>query len=171
MNLSGHIHAQNIAKNEIGDNEICDIATSSLGVYTNQYGVIDFLPNKSINYYTRAVDIEGWAKKNNISDENLLNHQEYSYEFFRRITYDRTFKSLNKLKLPDQEKSVMASIVADLNPHYFSGTVDSIYNNILESEGYKLWMDNRNSLLGSYIYSIMEEAVKEENRVIIPLTE
>ena len=44
VNLSGHIHAQSIAEKKMADgNIVTDIVTSSLSVYTNQYGVIDFL--------------------------------------------------------------------------------------------------------------------------------
>ncbi|MGL4107559.1 metallophosphoesterase [Clostridium sp. LP20] len=171
LNLSGHIHAQNITNDKISDKKVYDIATSSLSVYTNQYGIIEFLPNKSISYNTKAIEIEEWAKKNNIPDKNLLNHQEYSNEFFRKVTYGRTIRSLNKLELTDKEKSLMASVVSDLNPHYFSGTVNSIYKNILASEGFKLWLDNRNNSLGNYIYSIMEDTIKDENSITIPLIE
>ena len=169
LNLSGHIHAQNIAKTQIENNTIYDIATSSLSVYTNQYGVVEFLPDKSISYNTTPIDVESWARDNSITDKNLLNFKKYSYDFFRTNGYDKALNSLNKYELTNEEIKLMAETVADLNPHYFSGTVHLIYKDMIDGEGYKLWEKYSNISLGSYVNSILKQPIKDENNIVIPL--
>lgn len=169
LNLSGHIHAQNIAKSQIENNIIYDIATSSLSVYTNQYGEVEFLPDKSISYKTTPIDVESWAKDNYITDKNLLNFEKYSYDFFRTNGYDKAMNDFKKYNLANEDINLMADTIADLNPHYFSGTVDLIYKDMIESDGYKLWEKYSNISLGSYVNSILNQPIKDENNIIIPL--
>lgn len=80
INLSGHIHAQHIAHDTV--NEIYDIVTSALSVYPNQYGTIHISPQKEFTYETESVDVETWAKENQITNQDLLQFKPYSYRFF-----------------------------------------------------------------------------------------
>ena len=104
VNLSGHIHAQSIAEKKMADgNRVTDIVTSSLSVYTNQYGMIDFLPGEKVNYSTNPIDIEAWAKRNGITDEELVNFEKYSYDFFRESSYKKAFEDLLEYEMTNEE--------------------------------------------------------------------
>lgn len=170
VNLSGHIHAQSIAEKKMyNGNVVTDIATSSLSVYTNQYGVIDFFPGEKINYSTNPVNMEAWAKRNDITDENLVNFEKYSYDFFRESSYKKAFQDLLQYEMTNEDRALMAETVEELNPHYFSGTVSEVYWKILKSDGYKLWIDKGDISLRSYIDSILNGDIKEENNITINL--
>lgn len=170
VNLSGHIHAQSIAEKKMyNGNVVTDIATSSLSVYTNQYGVIDFFPGEKINYSTNPVNMEAWAKRNDITDENLVNFEKYSYDFFRESSYKKAFQDLLQYEMTNEDRALMAETVEELNPNYFSGTVSEVYWKILKSDGYKLWIDKGDISLRSYIDSILNGDIKEENNITINL--
>lgn len=170
VNLSGHIHAQSIAEKKMADgNRVTDIVTSSLSVYTNQYGMIDFLPGEKVNYSTNPIDIEAWAKRNGITDEELVNFEKYSYDFFRESSYKKAFEDLLEYEMTNEERALMAETVKELNPHYFSGTVKDVYLEILESDSYKLWIDKGDISLRPYIDSILNGDIKDENNITIKL--
>ena len=172
VNLSGHIHIQSIAEKKMNNgNIVTDIATSALSVYTNQYGEIDFFPGKKIDYSTNPIDMEAWAKRKGITDERLVNFEKYSYDFFRENSYKKTFADLEKYELTNEERALMSKTVEELNPHYFSGTVKDVHFKILESDNYKLWINKGDSSLRSYIDSVLNGNIKDENNITIKLDE
>jgi UDP-2,3-diacylglucosamine pyrophosphatase LpxH len=169
LTLSGHLHIQNIASTENQGNTVYDIATSALSVYTNQYGVLEVLPGASIEYYTRPVKMEEWAKKKGITDKNLLNFEAYSYDFFSSNGYRKAIGKLEDSGLPEKEVEQMAQVLAEVNPNYFSGTANSIKQSIFESEGYQLWVKNGESSMSRYLDSIFSDPVEDENAITISL--
>ena len=66
------------------NNIVYDITTSALSVYTNQYGILDVIPLKEATYHTQPVDVAAWAKNNEVTDPNLLDFENYSYQFFTK---------------------------------------------------------------------------------------
>lgn len=113
-NLSGHVHIQHISQ----ENDFSDIATSSLVVNTTQYGVIDF--NGKINYQTKRVDVEAWAKKNKLDNEELLNFSSFSVEFFKQS--GRMEDTLKDYGLNKEKHKLVFDAIASLNSSYFAGT-------------------------------------------------
>ena len=81
---------------------VTEIATSSLAVSPNQYGIIDFSNNK-FSYCTKAVDVSAWAERNSIDDSDLLDFSAYSEDFFKNQT--RVGEVLQKINLRMRKKS------------------------------------------------------------------
>ena len=79
LNLSGHIHTQHICS----ENGITDIATESLAVLPCNYGVVNINTDK-IAYSTQSVNVEKWAEDNNMTDDNILDFNNYSKEFYMK---------------------------------------------------------------------------------------
>ena len=63
-NLSGHIHLQHMGQTDSG---LWDIATSSLAVSPNQYGVLT-LTEDALTYRTAPVRVSDWAAAQGLSD-------------------------------------------------------------------------------------------------------
>ena len=80
-NLSGHIHLQHMGQTDSG---LWDIATSSLAVSPNQYGVLT-LAADALTYRTAPVRVSDWAAAQGLSDPNLLDFAAYSADFFPRL--------------------------------------------------------------------------------------
>ena len=112
--LSGHIHLQHYQTDGV-----CEIVTSSLLVPPNQYGVI--LYNGSYDYHTKPVDVSSWARKNGITDENLLDFSNYASSFYQQVSAFRTMKRLADYNLSDDELNAVLKAFGVLNESYFAG--------------------------------------------------
>ncbi len=161
LNLSGHVHIQDIKCDD--EEKVYDIVTSSLLLSSVQYGVIEYLDN-NYNYYTKEVDVEKWAKENNIQDNNLLNFNKYKEEYFYNNSYNHVYDSLSKDKYSEEEINDMAKVMATLNLAYFNGTTALIKEEIVNTQGYKLWEKADNSFLKSYVISMAEDSDKDNNK-------
>ncbi len=82
FSLTGHVHLQDIKSHKENNKIIYDIATSCLAAYPNQYGVLEYMPNKGYLYKTSRVNIYDWAWVNEIEDKNITNFRNYSRNFF-----------------------------------------------------------------------------------------
>lgn len=138
-NLSGHIHVQHI---EYTDGGIPDIATASMSLLNCQYGVV-IANEEKITYYSTGIKVADWAEKNGITDENLLNFSQYSKQFYIESAYAKAYSGLEELKISEEEKEKMAMMWAEFNTHYFMGTANEFYPQMLESEGYKIWQEKQ----------------------------
>lgn len=109
-NFAGHVHTQHI----VNEDDFYEVLTSSTSIYENHYGIIE-VNNDSLVYDTKSLDVEGYAKKNNSTDENLLNYSAYSKDLFLRVNSNKATRGLEgELK----EKMGL------LNLYYFIGKLD-----------------------------------------------
>ncbi len=160
--LSGHVHIQDIASNE--EKTVYDIATSGFVVYPVTYGELVYSKDNGFSYDTKNLDVEGWASSTKNNDENLLNFNEYSKEHFYNESYKSTYSMLLMLEIvtdeEDEEAKAMADTMANLNVHYFGGTVNEIDEelgvNIEDTEGYKLWVRYSENSIAKYVLSMVE---------------
>lgn len=152
VNLSGHIHLQHIEETENG---ITDIATASMTIRECQYGVVRITPEKMF-YNVQEIDVQGWAEANGMDDENLLNFEEYNDSFYFDSAYRKAYANVAELKLTEEEKDALASMWAQFNVHYFAGTLDQYYPQLLESEGYRVMQEK--GLSENWSFAYMETA-------------
>ncbi|MEG0091445.1 MAG: metallophosphoesterase, partial [Oscillospiraceae bacterium] len=140
LNLSGHTHVQHIADS---DGKLFDISTCALSVYPCQYGVVNInTKDMAIDYKIKKTEVSRWAQKNNITDENLKNFEEYSLEFFTQLSYNKAYNQLEETTIPTAEKEKMAMLFAQMNDYYFPGNLYDVVGELKESEGYRLWQKN-----------------------------
>jgi 3',5'-cyclic AMP phosphodiesterase CpdA len=168
--LSGHIHMQDIKSNKDETDPIYDIATSSLIVYPVQYGRITYLPGHGFDYSTAQVDVEGWAKQNGITDENLLGFKEYNKNFFASISSCKTYDRLTEAGVyTEEEKQLMIETMKLINLNYFAGTINSIRDDIPETKGYQLWKKAKEpESLQDYLRSMMYDFGIDNTSLFIP---
>ncbi len=169
--LSGHIHIQDICSDNRYDTTIYDIATNSLAIYPHQYGILKYTSqDKTIEYNTAKVDVEGWAKYNGIIDENLINFKKYSEDYFGKFAYDMTFKRFKESSnYSEKEIKEMAEIMRTLNLRYFAGTENLNSKDVVNSEGYKLWVSLPQNFLKGYVKSIVTDKNMEDNTLHIKI--
>ncbi len=138
--LSGHIHIQDIKSSKNEETPIYDVVTSSLSTYPQQYGILEYDPAQGLDYHTNRVDVENWAKSEKLQNEYLLKFREYSEKYFADAAYKRIYKQLKEADLySEYEIELMSDTVSRLNVNYFAGTTPFVREEILETEGYKLW--------------------------------
>lgn len=137
-NLSGHMHIQHIAGR---DSCLPDIATASLMVSPNQYGVLTLDQNKA-EYRTETVDVSAWASRRGLTDPNLRNFVDYSRKFF----YDTAYRQA----MTETKNTALADFFAKANAAYFAGRIDALdWNETL----YQDWTQHQ-SFLSVYLQSI-----------------
>ncbi len=167
--LSGHIHIQNIAIDENGENSITEIVTSSLAVYPQQYGIIDFSNNNGFNYKTASVKVDEWSKAHMLEDDNLLNFKEYSKSTFFDRPYNRAYYSLKEIDVYDDEEiEKMSELVGNLNLAYFEGNVYNIRDDIKASPIYQLILDTDSDYVYDFVYSMIMSGNKDNSSIHIP---
>lgn len=149
LNLSGHIHMQHIKTDDI-----TEIATSSLAVAPNQYGIIDF-NNNEFNYSTKSVDVSAWAENNGINNRDLLSFAEYSEKFFKDTSKNQIISRFENSNISEKEKNLLAETFADINSSYFAGVP---INHTDYESGIELWQKQDNNFMLNYINSILDDS-------------
>ncbi len=160
--LSGHIHVQNIMSDET--NTVFDIVTSGFVIYPLQYGILNF-NNEGFTYNTELVDVEKWAKDFDIQNEDLLNFTESSKQYFYEDSYNKIYSNLLSTgKYTEAEAKDMAHIVSILNVNYFAGTVNDIRDEVINSNGYKLWLESEeDGFFKAYVVGMLEDSKNVAN--------
>jgi 3',5'-cyclic AMP phosphodiesterase CpdA len=138
--LSGHTHRQDIKTYKKDDNQVSDIVTGALGIYPQKYGVLNFSPKGGYDYTTSSIDVEGWAKESGAVDKNLNNFKKYSRDYFFNDNYKKTYTRLLLWDTyTDDEIKLMAETSAMIRVKYFEGTINTSREELMNSEGFKLW--------------------------------
>ena len=138
LNLSGHLHVQTIKE----EDNIVDIAVSSLSVTPLQYGILTIDDNK-LTYKTKS-----------ISSEQLRAEAKLLFDTCTKNKIERDFSD----SLSEEEKNMLTTIAVKLNREYFEGKI----NPLSEEELYAL----KNSSIGffsSYLMNIYSPDVDNKN--------
>lgn len=155
-NLSGHIHMQHMNVTNAG---IWDIATSSLAVAPNQYGVLT-VSERGLSYRTEAVDVSAWAASIGLSDPNLLDFSHYSEGFFKANARRQALAVVTQDESPEQ----LADFFADINAAYFAGRMDTFAP---DTQLLARWQQQPVHL-AEYIDSIVQDSPR--NQCVLTLT-
>lgn len=169
--LSGHIHIQDFKSHtsvETG-NTLYDIATSSLPVFTHQYGQLVYSPSRGYDYETIKLDVEKYAKDNNLEDENLLSFNEYSQKFFVDNLCSKHKDSIELLDISDEHKAEIFKTVADMNKKYFSGYRNEALQDLIESKGFEIVEGLDECFIHEYIMGMIKDENADNNKLHIPI--
>ena len=155
-NLSGHIHMQHMSVTNAG---IWDIATSSLAVAPNQYGVLT-VSERGLSYRTEMVEVSAWAVSKGLSDPNLLDFSDYSEDFFKTNARRQALAVVAQDECPE----LLAAFFADINAAYFAGRMDTF---VLDTQLLARWQQQP-VRLAQFIDSIVQESPR--NHCVLTLT-
>ncbi len=151
LNLSGHMHIQSILTNE----NLTDIATGAYSLYNTRYAIINY-SNSSLEYTAQTIDVNAYAKENNIENEDLLNFSEYALDFYKLSSYQKALDFASTNGFSSEESEDIANFFANMNTHYFAGTLKDNIETLKEDNGYKLLVNSNISAgLNQYIETVM----------------
>lgn len=114
VHFSGHMHVQNIKKEE----NIAEIITSSLAISPNQYGKIT-IENQKLSYEVKQVNVSEWAVKEKSQNPNLLNFSAYAKQFFFDTNLNALLEGVDR-----EEEKTMIQFFVDVNYAYYCGKMD-----------------------------------------------
>lgn len=165
--LSGHLHVQHTKRSD-EDRGVWEMVTSSLATPACQYGVLKFRDDGSFDYHTQAVDVEGWAKRHNRTEEDLLEFDTFKEPFLRRVFYNQSYDTLQKIPhLDESQRRRMSEVYTELNYHYYQGTAYLVRDQVLANPDYELWEgDGASTVLTDYVEYIISDAKRDYNRVV-----
>ncbi len=147
--LSGHLHTQHIVQNE----NITDIVGGAFAVYPHRYGVIEYYPDRW-DYESRSTDVANYAESIGSTDENLLNYDEYGYNFFYRNAYNQGYDILSTVITDKELLEKYADFTARVNVAYFGGDFSEVDLSI----GEDFMRDSVGCRWNSYMGYILETA-------------
>jgi 3',5'-cyclic AMP phosphodiesterase CpdA len=169
--LSGHVHIQDICSEEEGGEKIYDIVTGSMAVSPHHYGILKYTAkDNSIDYSTASVDVEAWAKANNIKDENLNNFKKYSENYFGQFAYNMAYENLSgDTNYSEDQVKLMSETMRTLNVRYFAGIENLNSKDVINSEGFKLWGNYPEDFFKAYVNSICNDKDTDDNKLHMEL--
>ncbi|MBQ3424319.1 MAG: metallophosphoesterase, partial [Clostridia bacterium] len=142
LNLSGHIHAQNIAAQE----GLTDVSTGAFCSWPHRYALVELEDGGALVYQAKALDgallPEGFERD--------------SRTWFSQIAGEKTLSSL-----PEGEparREAMAAYAARLNLAWFSGTYRADDPSWRADPAYALWEDSGTEAPGwTFMRALMDE--------------
>lgn len=164
--LSGHLHVQHTKQSGDGRG-IWEMVTSSLATPACQFGVLSYWHGGSFTYRTAELDMQGWARRHNRQEKDLLEFDQFKEPFLRRVFYNQSYDALSRIgSLSEDQRVRMSNLYSELNYHYYQGTAYKIRDAVLENSDYQLWMgDGYSSILADYVQYIIRDAERNYNKV------
>ena len=161
LHLSGHMHLQHIGQ----DDNVTEIATSSLAVYPHHYGVIEISGGQAV-YAAHPLDVEAWAQKTGAEDENLLHFDQYSRDFFDRCNSGRRIEQVYALDISEEDKAAMLEYSRELNRNVFAGVSPQGMDPRIEA----LWQEYfPSSFFTNYLQWMLESVTSDMRQITVAL--
>lgn len=162
LHLSGHMHIQHIAQQE----GVTEIASSSLAVTRNQYGILEIGP-AGMDYRTAPVDVAGWASETGQTDPELLDFDRLAADMFNHSTDIRTREALTALGYQGDQLEQLVDYAKNYNLRYFAGTTGP---DMLTDPAWALWQTLTDRVsFASYMHNTLSrEEPRDQNTVYIP---
>lgn len=121
--VSGHLHLQRTKKHQKEPSDqgygIWEIVSDAISIPPCQYGIFSWQEPGIMDYRTKKADVSGWAGKNGMEDENLLNFADYETEYIRQLIKDQV--KLETRHIRESTSDAMAGIYADVYADYCGG--------------------------------------------------
>jgi len=137
-NLSGHMHVQHITRSAGG---LTEIATSSLMVSPNRYGVLTLAGN-SADYRTVPVDVP--------------DVRDYSHDFL----WETAYRQAKRESVSQTDIEELSRFFADINTAYVSGRMDKAE---WDEELFQKWKE-QDIFLPVYMQSIYDDGFRDHTK-------
>lgn len=168
--LTGHIHLQDIKSDQVDENKLYDIATSSLAVYPHQYGEMMYSPDKGYEYKTYRLNMEQYAEKHKLKDPNLIKFNDFAVEFFINKCCKNQRSCIEGLsQVNEKEKEEVFKVVSEMNRMYFAGYRNEALEELTKMEGFKLLNNLPACPIKAYVLAILNDEMTNNNVLFVPV--
>ncbi len=166
--FSGHTHAQSMMTREENGVFLVDITTESLAVAEHLFGMVE-VNSETLTYEARPLDVDSWAKSENLSDEHLLNFHEYSWNHFADLSTALFASNYAESSLDEKSIAEISALLGSLNPYFFSGKTEHILEDVRNSKGYSLIQKLPYDFSYQYLQTMIEPRKTDQRKIEIPL--
>ncbi len=167
--ISGHRHSSFIAS--LGENErkVDELVVDMAASYPYRYNEITFNPDSTISYNTIKIDIENWAKQNDIQDETLLNFDETAKENFDNQLKGNA-QSIDNLTKDTNEAELLKEYYIDVLTAQKMRTLWKYEDEFKNDKALNLWKKYADeNIFGRWIPWILENQINDaENQILGP---
>ena len=154
--FSGHIHFQSIKNYNDANYKLCEIATSSLAMYPQKYGIVKYEKDKSLSYNTACINMS------NLKDSFKNSYINFIYN-----------KNYNKLSFygdySDDEVKAMCEAICNIRLKYDYSLDDLSWEDIRSSKGFILLNTVDYSFIKHYIKLTLDGNELQNNSVYVNL--
>lgn len=140
--FSGHIHFQSITDATLDNHIVKDIATSSLAMYPQEYGIAKFNVDNSLSYTTATVDM------------NKVNSsfKSDSRKAFLDFVYKQNFDGLSYYKdYTEEEIKLMCETVCNIRLKYNDDSEAISWDEIVSATGFNLLKTSSSPFIKHYV--------------------
>lgn len=140
LNVCGHRHAYQVSTCEVQKGSFCEVLEPMMADHPNAYGWITLdASSGQINHEQKTIDVSAWAARNNVEDEVILNFNDHSLEWSNARNAQTVNYILSSLDAPEDETRSIEEFLSQIMSASSAGTLTSVKQELLESEGYRLW--------------------------------
>ncbi len=165
LNLSGHLHIQDIACK----NGICDVATGALCVNPMAYGILSAGAGNSLTYTVAATDVDAYAEEYSLAGGEIpAGFAAFAENYFDSCSAAKVEAMLSEARIPADAADDMAQCAVEANRYYFAGTLGSHAEELRSGQGWQLWQSRGSSLRWYEYLSGMLENAADETYLFIP---
>jgi len=143
LNLSGHLHAQHIAR----QGGLADAALGAFCLWPHRYALVTLEDGGGLSYEAKALDAD-------LLPEGF---QDMSRAWFAGITGDKTRAALEGEGLLESELDAMVDYATRFTLAFFSGTYRLNDPSWREDPAYTLWLAHSDSPIWQYMSLVMNE--------------
>lgn len=161
--FSGHIHAQDIIGPDVA-NGPHEIVTSAFTMTDQAYGIIE-LNNEAITYQRENLIVDDWAKEQDITNPDLLQHQAYLRDLFLKDSLGMTYSTAYRTgDFSDTQLTNAADLVAELNWNFFTGNdqYTATEKTSIQNSPEYLFLKERSSFLSQYLDTLMIDEDRDD---------
>ncbi|CUO63073.1 metallophosphoesterase [Clostridium disporicum] len=127
--FTGHIHFQSIKSTSLDNSILTDIASSSLAIYPQQYGIATFNKDKSLSYEIATLNMDNF-------DPSFKSNSKKS---FKNFVYNQNFKRLSYSDdYTEEELKAMCETLSNIRLKYNDDSEEISWDSIISSKGFNL---------------------------------
>lgn len=165
LNLTGHIHVQDIQKN-LEKGTFYEIATGAFSVYPHLSGYLEVKENGEMAYAAKPLDLTGVKIRKGWRRVSLA---ESSKAHFQRASVSRILARLRESgSFSEAELQSMEEVLGELNLAYFSGGTHPLAADLLSSAGYQLILSKGDEKTQGYAQRILSTEGEDDVRLTLP---
>ncbi len=158
--FSGHVHFQSIRDVSFDNYVVKDIASSSLAMYPQKYGVAKFNKDNSLSYTTSTVNM------NNFDSSFKANSRKSFIEF----VYNQNFNGLSHNgNYTEEEVKSMCETICNIRLKYNDDSESISWNQIISSKGFNLLKTCSSPFIKHYVDTALSSIQNNYNTLEIEI--
>lgn len=148
---------------------IYEIVSDAVSIPPCQYGEIRWDEEGNMTYRTRQVDVSAWAVKNGSDNPDLLDFENYSREYIKKIIARQIENKMDPMTLDFLDE--MTGLYADLYQDYYAGRIidsKAVYGSVPWQWWIRLLPESRQV---REMRAMVGDSEKDNNYLYLPISE